>query len=164
VTEGPDDAVEDSVEVVLFQGEEGAEVELDEGLEEAEEVGPDFGEGVEVRSDEGQTRGEDHLQQFGQEVRADHNMQFFKHRRKERHKLLILGLRTALLEIVEKFSKGEDEGVQNVAGMLEVKVIAFFQHTGVDPDDCLLCMEHHLDRHEVEHVLALLRHQIINLH
>lgn len=47
--EGPDDAVQDGVEVIFLQGEERSEVELDQCLQEAEEVSPDFREGVEIR-------------------------------------------------------------------------------------------------------------------
>lgn len=55
VPERPDDAVQDCVEVVLVQGEEGSEVEFDQRFEETEEVGPDLRETVEVRSYQGQT-------------------------------------------------------------------------------------------------------------
>ena len=72
VPQRPDHAVQDGVEVVLLQGEQRPEVELDERLQKAEEVGAYFGEGVEVGGDQRQGGGEDHLHQFVEEVQGQH--------------------------------------------------------------------------------------------
>jgi hypothetical protein len=55
VPQGPNHAIQYGVKVALLERKQRCEVELHQRLEEAEEVGSDFGEGVEVAGDERQT-------------------------------------------------------------------------------------------------------------
>jgi hypothetical protein len=62
---------------------------------------------------------------------------------------LLFCFRDALLEVVEQFTEGEDELVQDVAGLLEIEVVGFFQHAGVHFDHFLFDQSHGADSHEV---------------
>ena len=76
--ERPDHAVQDLFEVTLVPTEEGAEIVLDQGCQEGEEVGSDLGEAVAIAGDERQARGRYHLQKLCQELCIDDHINFSK--------------------------------------------------------------------------------------
>ena len=164
VAERPDHAVQDGVEEVLGEREEAVEVEPDQGFEEGEEVGPDFGETVEVAGDQRQARSEDHVDHFAQKLAAQHPAKLLQHHREQGHELLVLGLGGAVLEVAEEFAEGEDEGAEHVVRVVQVEGVGVLERAGVDLDDLAPDVAHGLDGHEVEHVLALLRDRLRDLH
>jgi hypothetical protein len=77
---------------------------------------------------------------------------------------LIFSLWDAVFEVLKESAEREDEVVENMIALFQIEVVALLEHSSVNLDDLLFDQPHHLDRHEIQHILAVLVYHFIDLH
>lgn len=161
VSKRPNNTVENSLEVRLMQAIQQIEIKLDEGFQKSKEISSNFWERIEIGGDKGQGRVKDHGEQFGEEIRVDDGTEFLKDEGEQHDKLLFLGLRRTVFEVLKQGAQGKDEPLENEIGLLLVEVITALEVVDVNSDDLFLDRSHILHCQEVQYVLStVFEHQV----